>query len=88
MKTSFMNAAAASHDPVSDALDVRLARRLAQLRVEQHRGQEMLAQLDADRQRLSETLLRIAGAVQVLEEELSAGGHPPVTPLPTHIPVA
>jgi hypothetical protein len=77
-----MNATADPRTPVSDPLDVRLARRLAQLRVEQHRGHEMLAQLDADRQRLSETLLRIAGAVQVLEEELSAAGHPPVTPLP------
>ena len=77
-----MIAATDSHSQAPDALDVRLARRLAQLRVEQHRGQEMLAQLDADRQRLAETLLRIAGAVQVLEEELSAAGHPPVTPLP------
>lgn len=74
--------------PDGDALDVRLARRLAALRVEQHRGQEMLAQLDADRQRLAETLLRITGAVQVLEEELSAVGHPPVTPLPIHVPIA
>ena len=77
-----MNTAADPNPQASDPLDVRLARRLAQLRVEQHRGQEMLAQLDADRQRLAETLLRIAGAVQVLEEELSAAGHPPVTPLP------
>lgn len=42
--------------------------RLEQLREEYRRGQEQLALLDRRRQELQETLLRISGAVQVLEE--------------------
>jgi predicted nuclease with TOPRIM domain len=48
----------------------RLTTRLAQLRQDLATGRERLTQLDAQRSQLTETLLRIAGAVQVLEELL------------------
>ncbi len=46
----------------------RIARRLSELREEFEAGQKMLAELDEKRERLKESMLRIAGAVQVLEE--------------------
>lgn len=46
----------------------RIARRLAELREEFEAGQKMLAELGEKRERLKESMLRIAGAVQVLEE--------------------
>lgn len=46
--------------------------RLADLRTELAEGNRALADLDADRERLVATLLRISGAVQVLEELLGA----------------
>ncbi len=49
----------------------RIQDRLTQLRAEHENGQRMLAELDARRDSLRTTLLRIAGAVQVLEELLS-----------------
>jgi hypothetical protein len=45
-------------------------RRLGELRSELETGQTMLAELDARRAELQQTLLRIGGAVQVLEELL------------------
>ena len=45
--------------------------RLVTLRAELATGQDALAQLDTRRTALSEMLLRIAGAVQVLEEILA-----------------
>jgi len=42
--------------------------RLEELRGEYRRGMEELARLDARRLELQRTLLRISGAVQVLEE--------------------
>ncbi len=42
--------------------------RLAELRAERERGEEMLAELQARQNGLRETLLRISGAIQVLEE--------------------
>lgn len=49
-----------------------LEQRLAALRAELTRGQEQLAQLDLQRQDTRDTLLRISGAIQVLEELLAA----------------
>jgi prefoldin subunit 5 len=45
-----------------------VARRLEELRRDWTAGQRRLESLDAERQCLRETLLRIAGAIQVLEE--------------------
>jgi len=47
----------------------QLLKRLEQLKSEFESGQKMLGELDAKRQSLQHTLIRISGAVQVLEEE-------------------
>ncbi|HEY0735980.1 MAG TPA: hypothetical protein VGD69_13790 [Herpetosiphonaceae bacterium] len=54
----------------------RLESRLAALKAEFEAGQKMLAELEAKQASLRDTLLRISGAVQVLEEELVAEGQP------------
>jgi uncharacterized coiled-coil protein SlyX len=51
--------------------------RLAELRAEQEKGEQMLGELQARQAALRETLLRISGAIQVLEEQLGA---PPPAP--------
>jgi hypothetical protein len=48
--------------------------RLSALRKEYETGQTMLAELDAKQLDLRQTLLRIAGAIQVLEELLDDTG--------------
>jgi predicted nuclease with TOPRIM domain len=48
----------------------QLHHRLQQLRQEYRKGEQKLQQLDQERQSLYETMLRIAGAIQVLQEEL------------------
>ena len=50
----------------------RLEQRLTELRTELAAGQKMGNELDARRAELQTTLLRIAGAIQVLEEVLQA----------------
>ena len=55
----------------------QLEQRLGELKAEFESGQRQLAELDAQAAQLRQTLLRISGAIQVLEEELSkAGGGP------------
>lgn len=54
----------------------RLENRLQQLRSEFEAGQKMLAELEAKQVNLRETLLRISGAMQVLEEELAPATQP------------
>jgi uncharacterized coiled-coil protein SlyX len=49
----------------------QLEQRLQALHAEYAAGQKVLAELDAKQMHLRETLLRISGAIQVLEEELS-----------------
>jgi predicted nuclease with TOPRIM domain len=49
----------------------QLEQRLAALRSEFEAGQKMLAELENKRADLKTTLIRISGAVQVLEEELA-----------------
>ncbi len=49
----------------------RLEERLATLKSEFESGQGMLAELEAKQAHLKESMLRISGAVQVLEEELA-----------------
>lgn len=48
-----------------------LEQRLAALQSEYESGQKMLAELDAKRATLTQTLLRIEGAMTVLKEVLS-----------------
>ena len=55
----------------------RLEDRLQQLKSEYEAGQKMLAELDARRQNLTTTLLRIEGAMQVLRELIEQGGGEP-----------
>ena len=56
--------------------------RLHELKAEWTSGQQMLAELDAQQTNLRNTLLRISGAIQVLEELLAQTPeevHPPVS---------
>lgn len=49
----------------------QLQQRLRQLKQEFEAGQKMLAELEAKQNNLQQTLLRISGAIQVLEELLN-----------------
>jgi predicted nuclease with TOPRIM domain len=49
----------------------QLEKRLQTLTTEYEAGQKALANLEAQKASLRETLLRISGAIQVLEEELA-----------------
>ena len=49
----------------------KLEQRLAELKAEYESGQKMLVDLETRRVELRNTLLRISGAVLVLEEELT-----------------
>jgi predicted nuclease with TOPRIM domain len=49
----------------------QLQQRLQQLKTEFESGQKVLADLEAKQTSIRETLLRISGAIQVLEEVLS-----------------
>ena len=49
----------------------QLEQRLKDLRVELESGQKMMADLENKQANLRDTLLRISGAIQVLEEELA-----------------
>lgn len=46
-------------------------RRISELKAEQHKGQQMLAELESREAELRQTLLRISGAIQALEELLA-----------------
>jgi predicted nuclease with TOPRIM domain len=48
----------------------QLHHRLQQLQQEYQKGEQQLKQLDQERRKLYETMLRITGAIQVLEEEI------------------
>lgn len=49
----------------------KLQQRLQQLKTEYEAGQKVMADLQAKQANLRDTLLRISGAIQVLEETLS-----------------
>ena len=49
----------------------QIQQRLKELKNEFDAGQKMLADLEGKRASLSESMLRISGAIQVLEEELA-----------------
>lgn len=53
-----------------------LTARLIALRAEQEKGQNILADMAREEQQMREQLLRIAGAIQVLEELLEAQVNP------------
>jgi hypothetical protein len=53
-----------------------VAARLEQLRQEYQTGQQMLASLEAQQLDLQQTLLRLSGAIQVLEELLTSAEPP------------
>jgi uncharacterized protein (DUF3084 family) len=60
----------------------QVERRLHELKAEWTSGQQMLAELEAQQTNLRNTLVRISGAIQVLEELLAQapeGGHPPAS---------
>jgi predicted nuclease with TOPRIM domain len=61
----------------------QLETRLAQLKVEYEAGQKMLTELEQKQQHLRDTLLRISGAILVLEEELDRGDDEPNDGQPT-----
>jgi hypothetical protein len=69
-------------------LPQRLEQRLKALRQELETGQKMLADLDARRLELQQTILRIAGAIQVLEElttDTEASGPDPAAGAVNHV---
>jgi hypothetical protein len=53
-------------------MEEQLERRLLDLRAEFDAGQKVSAELDAKQASIRNTLLRISGAIQVLEEVLGA----------------
>ena len=49
----------------------QLEKRLAELKAEFASGQKAMAELETKQVNLRDTLLRISGAIQILEEEIS-----------------
>jgi len=64
-------------------MEDRLRERLAQLKAEYEAGQKMLTELEQKQQHVRETLLRISGAILVLEEELGRSDDEPGNEQPT-----
>ena len=54
----------------------KLEQRLTELRAEYESGRRALAELEQRQATLRDTVLRISGAIQVLEEELGAPSRP------------
>lgn len=52
----------------------QLESRLAELRAEFEKGQQRLKEIEVEASSLRDTLLRISGAIQVLQEELEKVG--------------
>jgi hypothetical protein len=66
-------------------METRLRQRLEGLRAEYEKGQKTLEDLEGQAAGVRATLLRISGAIQVLQEELG-DGPPQAAPLPTTLP--
>jgi len=49
----------------------QLENRLAELKSEFESGQKMMTELESKQSNLRDTLLRISGAIQILEEEIN-----------------
>ena len=49
----------------------QLEKRLAELKSEFEAGQKMMTELESKQSNLRDTLLRISGAIQILEEEIN-----------------
>ncbi len=54
-------------------MKTKLEKRLQELQNEFEAGQKMLADMEAKQANLRDTLLRLSGAIQVLQEELGQG---------------
>lgn len=64
-----------------DNVKEMLEKRLSELKAERTTGENMLAELRAKEASLQQTLLRISGAIQVLEETLAqSASEPPSKP--------
>jgi uncharacterized coiled-coil protein SlyX len=63
-------------DMIEDDMKEQLEQRLKELKNEFETGQKTLAELEARQANLRNTLLRISGAIQVLEEELAKENSP------------
>lgn len=69
-----MHAVEPNHDHLEPSnMHTLLTKRLHELRQEFTRGEEQLTELDRKRAQVRDTLLRISGAMQVLEELLHEG---------------
>jgi len=55
-------------------VEQKLRKRLDELRSEYEKGRKAIEDLDTQASNLKATLLRISGAIQVLQEELGEGG--------------
>ncbi len=53
-------------------MEEQIQQRLKQLRIEYEAGQKMLADLESKEAEIRQTLLRISGAIQALEELLES----------------
>jgi predicted nuclease with TOPRIM domain len=54
-------------------METRLRQRLEELRAEYEKGKKTVEDLEGQAANVRATLLRISGAIQVLQEELDAG---------------
>ena len=54
-------------------METRLRQRLEELRAEYEKGKKTVEELEGQVANVRATLLRISGAIQVLQEELNAG---------------
>jgi hypothetical protein len=54
-------------------METRFRHRLEELRAEYQKGKKTLEELESQAANVRATLLRISGAIQVLQEELEAG---------------